>query len=358
MTTNYQVQRTGDASVSLKKLVETPAYKGRFSELLGARTPQFLSSLISISNKSNMREVNPHSIIASAMQAATLDLPIEQNFGFAYIVPYKGQAQFQMGYKGFIQLGMRTGQYRFLNAIPVFEGELIRHDKLKGEVVYDSEKRKSDRVIGYVAYLQLLNGFEHAEYWTADDVQAHAERFSQAYRAKKKDSPWFTDFDAMACKTVLKSLISHWGPLSVQLQRAIVEDQGVRKNPDSGLEFPDNEAAAGNDIPTTAITEGEEDNIPMGDEKPPGGGEKEATAKQQPAGANAPAQARLGNFLSERGVPFDDFRDWLGTSFLPSKNIKLDVSAIGSFDELPADLCEILLTDPALAKCVRTFGKK
>jgi recombinational DNA repair protein RecT len=166
-------------------------------------------------------------------------------------VPYrKGgvkYAQFQMGYKGYIQLALRTGQYQNLNVCEVFEGELVKYDKLKGEVVIDPAKRApSGGIIGYATYLRLTTGFEHSEFWTVDEVKEHAERYSQSYRSAKKfgdkDAPWVAKFDAMAFKTVLSMHIRKWGPMSVQshLFKALGADQGVKRVIDAEIEFPDN----------------------------------------------------------------------------------------------------------------------
>ena len=160
-----------------------------------------------------------------ALKAATLRLPINKNLGFAYIVPYKSkgkaQPQMQIGYKGLIQLAMRTGEYRYLNADVVYEGELKGYDKLTGHLDLSGEK-KSDRVAGYFAYLQLLNGFSKAVYWTKEQVIEHAKRFSKAYNSDY--SPWKTDFDAMALKTVLRNLITKWGIMSVEMVNAVDRD--------------------------------------------------------------------------------------------------------------------------------------
>ena len=252
-----QLQKTG---ITLKSLVESPAYANRFKQVLGERAPQFVSSLIQISGNGKLRECDPHSVIAAGMIAAALDLPINPNLGCAYVIPYDGRdglkASFQMGYKGFVQLANRSGMYRRLNVANVHEGELLKYDRVKADVVIDESQRKSEKVVGYVAYFELSNGCEHAEYWTLDMVEKHAARFSFAFRQKKKDSPWFTDFDAMARKTVLKSLLSHWGPLSIQMQQAVTRDMTTQASPDAEIEFPDTpkltDAAPVDEVPADA----------------------------------------------------------------------------------------------------------
>lgn len=236
-----------DPKPALKVLLARSDIQARIKEVLGDRASEFGASVVSLANSSQrLMDCDPNSVIASCMTAALLHLPIDKNLGFAHIVPYAGVAQFQMGYKGFIQLAMRTAQYRHLNACPVFEGELVKYDRLSGEVVIDENKKKSETIIGYAAYFELTNGFKHSLYWRLDQVEAHAKRFSQAYQKKKQDSPWFTAFDAMALKTVIKALLSKWGILSIEMQRAIREDQGIRRVVDMNADpdYPDGTSAA------------------------------------------------------------------------------------------------------------------
>lgn len=229
--------------VSFRQMAESPAYANRFRQVLNERAPQFIASLTQlVSGSSYLAECDPNTIMAAAITSAALDLPIDKNLGFAHIVPYKGKAQFQLGYKGFIQLAVRSGQYKFLNCCLVKKGELQKYDELTGEVVIDQSKRESEDVIGYAAYFKLMNGYEHAEYWTKKEVDDHARRFSQAYSGKY-ETPWKTDFDSMAMKTVIKSLLAHWGIMSITMQTAVINDQGVRKNIDSDeVAYPDNES--------------------------------------------------------------------------------------------------------------------
>ena len=152
------------------------------------------------------------------MVAASLDLPIDKNLGYAWVVPYGNKAQFQMGYKGYIQLALRTGQYRNINVIEVYEGELIKWDRLTEEIELDFEQRKSDKIIGYVGYFELLNGFRKTVYWPKEDIERHRKRFS------KSDFGWKNDYDAMAKKTVIRNLLSKWGILSIEMQQAYIED--------------------------------------------------------------------------------------------------------------------------------------
>lgn len=218
---------------SIKGLMDSPAVKKRFEEVLNKRAPQYMSSIVNLVNSdTNLKKCEPMSVIASCMVAATMDLPVDKNLGYAWIVPYGNKAQFQMGYKGYIQLALRTGQYKAINVTEIREGELISWNPLSEEVEIDFTQRKSDKVIGYAGYFKLLNGFEKTVYWSREDVEAHAKKFSKTYNFA--NSTWKTDFDAMAKKTVLRNLLSKWGILSIEMQNAYVADNNVVKNIEEG----------------------------------------------------------------------------------------------------------------------------
>lgn len=210
------------AKVPVKQLVKNAQVKNMIANVLHDREPQFATSIVSIVNSNrSLANVDQLSVIQSAMVAATLDLPIDQNLGYVWLVPYKGKAQAQIGYKGYIQLAQRSGQYRAMNAVAVHEGELISWNPLTEEIGYDPTKRTSDNVIGYIGYFKLLNGFEKTVYWSREQIEAHRQRFSKA----GGNSPWASDFDAMALKTVLKSMLTKWGPMSTQLAEAVSKDE-------------------------------------------------------------------------------------------------------------------------------------
>ena len=225
---------------TLAGLLDRVDVKKRFSDMMGARAPGFMSSIIACANNNKMLKASdPMTVISAAAMAATLDLPINPALGFAHIVPYKNnkdgvtRAQFQMGWKGFVQLAQRSRQYQTINADVVHEGELKSHNKLTGEITYDEDAKKSDKVIGYFAYFRLINGFEKALFMKREDVEKHGMRYSKSYAFK--GSVWQSNFDAMALKTVVKLLISKWGPMSIEMQRAITADQGTVLN-DGGKE--------------------------------------------------------------------------------------------------------------------------
>src|SRR5690606_13766964 len=232
-------------ATTVRSLLARDSIKKRFEELLGRKAPGFMSSIINIVNSNTqLQQCDPNQVIAAAAVAAAMDLPIHPHLGFAHIVPYKGKAQFQMGYKGFIQLAIRTGMYKTINATHVYEGEIESFNRITGEVKFSETGATSDKIVGYIAYFRLLNGFEKYEYWPIERVIEHAKRFSQSYGSNY--SPWKTDFDAMATKTVLKHLLSRYGVLSIEMQTAVKADQAVVHETDDGeqYEYVDNTVEA------------------------------------------------------------------------------------------------------------------
>ena len=216
--------------VTVKGLLNNVNYKQRFEEILGKKSAGFMSSIVNISNSYSLQGCEPSSIISNAVIAASLDLPIDPNLGFAWIVPYndkrKGKiSQFQMGWKGYVQLALRTGQYKFLNVIEVYKSQFKSWNALTESLEADFTQEPDDEVVGYVAYFKLMNGFEKTSYWTKDKVIKHAKKFSKTYG----NGPWQTEFDAMAKKTVLKNTLSKWGILSIDMQNGILADQGTFK---------------------------------------------------------------------------------------------------------------------------------
>ncbi|CDQ41479.1 MULTISPECIES: recombinase RecT [Virgibacillus] len=206
-------------NLGLKQLLSTPTMRKKFDEVLDKKAPQFMSSLLNLySNDSYLQKAEPMSVVTSALVAATLDLPIDKNLGYAWIVPYGGKAQFQLGYKGYIQLALRTGQYRNINVIEVYEGELKSFNRLTEEMELDFEQKQSDKVIGYTGYFELINGFRKTVYWSKEEIEKHKKRFS------KSDFGWKKDWDAMAKKTVIRNMLNKWGILSIDMQKGIVED--------------------------------------------------------------------------------------------------------------------------------------
>lgn len=218
-------ENTKERAGTIKTLLERDHIKSRFNEILKDRAPQYVSSIITLVNNDDLlKKADPYTIITSAMIAATLDLPIERNLGYAYIIPYRNrdkgiyEANFQMGYKGLIQLALRTSQYKAINVTEIYEGELIEFNRLTENLIIDQEKRISDKVIGYAAYFELLNGFRKYVYWTVEDINKHKERFS------RNSNIWKNNFDAMAKKTVLKNMLQKWGILSIEMQTGLTRE--------------------------------------------------------------------------------------------------------------------------------------
>lgn len=227
MTTQNKV-----GQLDLKGLVDDKRTQDRFNQVLGKKAPKFLSSLLSIANNNELlKKAEPITIINSALQAAVLDLPLNQNFGFAYIVPYqnkkenKVQGQFQMGYKGFIQLAMRSGQYLKINVAPLYEGQFISYDPIQDEIKYNLENKKSEEITHFIGYFKLLNGFEKYLVMSREEIENHAKKYSQSF--KSGFGVWKDNFEAMATKTVIKLLLSRYGILSTELEQALVTDQAV-----------------------------------------------------------------------------------------------------------------------------------
>lgn len=220
---------------------------------LQERTPQFIASVASlVSSNPKIAECSQRTVLSACLVAASLDLPINQNLGFAYIIPYnvkvkaqkqgeidryEQQAQFQMGWKGFIQLAIRTGKYKSINVREVREGEMLGEDFLSGEIKFEWAKdREKLPIVGYIAYFKLLSGFEKMAYMTVKDLEKHGMKYSKSY----KYGQWTEDPDAMMKKTMLKLLISKFGPMSSALEKAIISDQATIDN--EKLNYIDNGA--------------------------------------------------------------------------------------------------------------------
>lgn len=222
------------------QFLANPRTQDYLTTVLAEKKASFVNNITAlVSNNAALQVCKPDTLMFASLKATALDLPLDQNLGFAYVLPYKDNktgvtsAQFQMGYKGFVQLALRSGQFKTLNATDVREGELIDEDFVTGELTFKrAENRESLPVIGYVAYFKLLNGFEKYLYMTAAEMKAHALRFSQTY--KRGYGLWADKemFDSMAKKTVLKLLLSKYAPLSVEMRDAIKADQAVMQKPD------------------------------------------------------------------------------------------------------------------------------
>ena len=223
-------------NVVMNTMLDGEGLRNRFNDLLGARAPQFVSSLVSMINADkNLQQAfaeAPMTVIQAGLKAASFDLPIDQNLGYAYIVPFnnsiKGndgqfhkrmEANFILGWKGMHQLALRTGAYKTINVLDVREGELKSYNRLTEEIklefIEDEDKREAAKVIGYVGYYRLVNGAEKTIYMTVKQIENHEKKFRKgAYMGKG----WKDDFDSMARKTVYRKLIGKWGVMSIDYQ--------------------------------------------------------------------------------------------------------------------------------------------
>lgn len=219
--------------------ITNPKTQAYLEQVLSGKKNAFVNNIVAlVSNNTNLQTCEPMSVMFAGLKATALDLPLDPNLGFAYVIPYKNnrenktEAQFQIGYKGFIQLAIRSGQFKTINVTEIREGELEVFDLLTGEMKFKAiANRLSSPVVGYAAYFRLSNGFEKTLYMTKEEVEVHAKKYSQTYSSKyektRENSKWSTDFDAMAKKTVVKLLISKYAPLSVDMINAVSSDQAV-----------------------------------------------------------------------------------------------------------------------------------
>lgn len=229
---------------ALKQLINSDGAQRKLQELVGKNAPAFATSVMQIANSNDMlAKADPHTVFSAAVMAAVMNLPISNQLGMAYIVPFNTkkkdangkeywvtEAQFQIGYKGWIQLALRSGQVKRISATPIYAGQLVKADPLRG-YEYDFTVEAKGQPIGYAAYLELLNGCEAELYMTRKQAEGHAGRYSETF--KKGFGVWKNNFDAMALKTVLKSLISKYAPKSVEMQQALQADQAVIRDVDN-----------------------------------------------------------------------------------------------------------------------------
>ena len=220
--------------MKLSKYLENKSVKSKVVELLDTKANQFIISLTSMVSQDDMlKNCEPKTLVRAALTAMAMDLPLNPNFGFIYIIPFKNkdkgitEAQLQFGYKAFIQLAMRSGQFKTISASAIYEGQVVEKDPLKG-YRFNFNKKDSEKVIGYAGYFELLNGFSKVLYMTTDQLKRHGLKYSQSY--KRGYGLWKDNFDAMASKTVLKLLLSRYAPLTIDMQKILTTDQAVIKD--------------------------------------------------------------------------------------------------------------------------------
>lgn len=232
-------------NTSLAAYLTQEAVKNQISNIVGGRSQRFISAIVSAVNTNpQLQECTNQSIVSGALLGESLNLSPSPQLGQYYLVPFndrnKGKvAQFQLGYKGYIQLAIRSGQYKKLNVLAIKKGELVKFDPLNEEIevnlMQNEEERENAETVGYYAMFEYTNGFRKAIYWSKAKMEAHAMRYSMGYRAKKGYTFWEKDFDAMAYKTMLRQLISKWGIMSVDMVNAFENDMAVLN--DDGSKF-------------------------------------------------------------------------------------------------------------------------
>lgn len=292
--TDKSIQHNQPSSV--KGFMALPTTKRRVEELLGERSSNFMTSVSTmIGSDDKLANCEPVSLFMACLTAAALDLPINKNLGFAHIIPYGKEAQFQMGWRGYVQLAQRTGKYKTIAATAVYEGQLIQEDPLEGNS-YDWDARVSDEVIGYVAKFTTINGFQKEVYMSVDEITRHADKYSKAYNHGKGYGPWKDNFDAMALKTVIKMLISKWGIMSIELEKAVTLDSSVIKD-DGTPDYVDGALAdvgADDDHKAAIIAANAQDSnvvdVPADDSKPESNDNPSALADEILKATEAPAK--------------------------------------------------------------------
>jgi recombination protein RecT len=237
------------AVMTIKEFLAAPAIQKRIKEMLDDRASDFTTSVISLAGQDpKVMECEPRSLFNACLTAASMRLPVSKELGMAHIIPYKNnklskvEAQLQLGWRAYVQMAQRSGEYLTIAAAPVYRGQLVSSDPLRGNV-YDfrPEAKLSDDVLGYASLFILRNGFEKDMFMTVEELMQHGKRYSQSF--KSNYGPWVDNFDAMAKKTVLKLLIKNFGPMSIDMAKAVNVDQAVVKD-DGSLDFIDGEEAS------------------------------------------------------------------------------------------------------------------
>lgn len=255
MAVNNSLQRTSQKRLGIGSYLTGDAVKQRINQVIGGKDGQrFISAVVSaVQTNPGLQECTNQSILSAALLGESLKLSPSPQLGQYYMVPFNDRergkvAQFQLGYKGYIQLAIRSGQYKKLNVLAIKDGELIKFDPLNEEIevklIEDEEQREAAETIGYYAMFEYTNGFRKAIYWSKKKMEAHALKYSQGYKNDKKKGTaytfWSKDFDGMAYKTMLRQLISKWGIMSIDMASAIDADMAVI-NDDGTKDYVDND---------------------------------------------------------------------------------------------------------------------
>ena len=249
---NEVVKKNASNKIGFNSYMTSNVVQKKVNDIIGdeKRGARFITGIVSaVNNNPQLKECANDSILSGALLGESLNLSPSPQLGNYYLVPFNDKtrgkvAQFQLGYKGYIQLAIRSGQYKKLNVLAIKEGELIKYDPLNEEIevqlIDDEEKRESAKTIGYYAMFEYTNGFRKTMYWSKTKMEKHALQYSKGYQAKKGYTFWEKDFDAMAYKTMLRQLISKWGIMSIDMQNAFESDMAVI-NEDGSKNYVDND---------------------------------------------------------------------------------------------------------------------
>ena len=262
----------GQQRLGLTAYLTQDAVKNQINSVIGGKDGQrFIASIVSaVQTNSMLQECTNQSILSAALLGESLKLSPSPQLGQFYMVPFNNrkegirEAQFQLGYKGYIQLAIRSGYYKKLNVLAIKEGELVRYDPLNEDIdvnlIEDDEVREQTPTVGYYAFFEYTNGFRKSMYWSKAKMEAHAKKYSQGYNKDLKDGTAFTfwakDFDSMAFKTMLRQIISKWGIMSIEMQTAMDADMAVIRE-DNTFDYVDNEPEVVADVPAQAVQESE-----------------------------------------------------------------------------------------------------
>lgn len=234
----------------LKEIINSKDVQSKLKKMLGENSQTFATSLMqTVTSSDYLIKCNPNSLMNAALTSAALKLPINNNLGFAWIVPFKNEAQLQIGWKGFVQLALRTCEYQKINVISIQENQFKSYNKMTEFLDCDFNIDGKGKTVGYAAYFLLKNGFEKTCYWSKEEVEIHAKTYSKTY--KNPYGVWQKQFDAMAKKTVLKNTLSKWGIMSIDMQNANIFDQSVIEN--ESPKYVDNPQFKGEDISKNTI---------------------------------------------------------------------------------------------------------
>ena len=255
---------------------KTQAY---LQSVLGERKGEFVNNITAlVTNNKLLQDCEPATVMFACLKATALKLPLDPALGFAHVLPYRNnkedrtEAQFQIGYKGIVQLAIRSKQFKTINVTDVREGELKGRDRRTGHVVVefieDDAAREKAKVIGYLGYFLLLNGYEKESYWSIEELKQHGLLYSQTY--KKGYGVWKDNFDAMAKKTVLKLMLNKGdAPMSVDMQQAVMYDQSVILDENGNKRYIDNQKPSSEDQAARFM---EAEDVKPVDENPAGEG--------------------------------------------------------------------------------------